>query len=117
MQVGMIGLGRMGANMVRLPQWIARWLRRTSPAMVLLAASTVRSPAQQVERPARVAVLGSVRDTISGSLIRLATVRVVGTSLSVVTDDAGHFRIAVPLGQVALKCARSASCRGDGAWW
>ena len=88
---------------MRLPQWFVQWCRRTSLALVLLAASAVRIPAQQVELPARVTLAGSVHDTVSGAAVRLATVRVTGTTISVLTDDAGHFRIVVPLGQVALE--------------
>lgn len=88
---------------MRLPQWIAQLSRRTWFEIVLLALSPGSTPAQQIDLSARVSLRGSVRDTVSGASVRLATVRVAGTTISVLTDDAGHFRIAVPLGQVALE--------------
>ncbi len=87
---------------MRLRQWIAQRLRTTSLVMVLFSAGVVGIPAQQVEPPTRVAIVGSVRDTVSGSPVRLATVRLAGTSISVLTSDAGRFRITVPSGPIDL---------------
>lgn len=88
---------------MRLPRWIAQRSCTTCVAMALFALSTVRIPAQQPVPSPRVTIAGSVRDTMSGAPVRLATVRVVGTTISVLTDDAGHFRMAVPNGRVAVE--------------
>ena len=88
---------------MQLPQWIAQRPRTTFLTMVLFSAGVIGIPAQQVGPPARVAIVGSVRDTVSGSPVRLATVRVAGTTISVLTDDAGRFRITVPSGSIDLE--------------
>src|SRR4051812_19560842 len=51
-------------------------------------------------------VIGSVRNRVTGDAIRVAVVRIAGTSTSTITDDDGRFRIAVPAGAQALDVRR-----------
>ena len=66
--------------------------------LLMLGAATRRTGAQQPTAPApappdTAVVVGTVYDTLSGAPLRLVIVRVVESGLSVLTDDAGRYRV------------------------
>ncbi|HEX4561043.1 MAG TPA: DUF5686 family protein, partial [Gemmatimonadales bacterium] len=53
-----------------------------------------------------VVVEGVVYDSVANAPIRLATVRLAGTDRSTLTDDAGHYRISGPSGNIVIDVRR-----------
>ena len=49
---------------------------------------------------------GTVYDTVSGTSLRLAVVRVVATGATALTDDNGHFRLTTEPGDIKLEIRR-----------
>ena len=72
---------------------------RISVVLLVVLLAPGRVAAQQAPRPT---ISGCVYDSVSRSAVRLATIRVVGTGRSTLTDDAGCFRIEVSAGPVAF---------------
>lgn len=74
--------------------------------LLLIAAGLVgQAGAQQpsgAAPPDSEVVVGTVRDSLSGAALRLAIVRVLETGQSVLTDDAGQYRVAAPPGVIHL---------------
>ena len=77
--------------------------------LALALAAPERAGAQQgaAEVPT-VALVGTVFDTISGRPLRLAVVRVAQTGATTLTDDAGHYRVPAPPGEVRIVVRRIA---------
>ncbi|HEU5357563.1 MAG TPA: DUF5686 family protein, partial [Gemmatimonadales bacterium] len=72
---------------------------RAVPGIVLLLVGAAAAHAQV---PPRATIAGCVYDTLASAPVRLATVRVAGTTRSLLTDDAGCFRIDVDTGDVTV---------------
>ena len=75
-------------------------------AALLLGLTAGAAPARGTVQADRVVVEGTVYDTLSGSPVRVAVVKVGGTDRSVLTDDRGRFRIVVSAGEVELEVRR-----------
>ncbi len=54
----------------------------------------------------RSVVEGVVYDTVAGSVIPLAVVRLAGTMVSTLTNDRGYYRLVLPVGQIRLEVRR-----------
>src|SRR5207247_8601309 len=71
----------------------------------ILVASVGKGGAQQpsgATPPDSAVVVGTVYDTLSGAPLRLVSVRVLETGRSVLTDDAGRYRLTGPPGELHL---------------
>jgi hypothetical protein len=73
----------------------------------MLGASVERAAAQQQPPPGAAprdsaVIVGTVFDTVSGAPIRLATLRLLDAGGSVLTDDAGRYRVAAAPGVLRL---------------
>lgn len=75
--------------------------------LVLLAiALAVTAERARAQTPSRAVIEGTVVDTVSGRPIALAVVRVAETGVSVLTSDAGRYRLTAPAGTVRLEVRR-----------
>ena len=78
---------------------------------ILALALTAASPISAQQEPAAAApvlLVGTVLDTVSGRPLRLAVVRVVQTGATTLTDDAGHYSVSAPAGEVQIVVRRIA---------
>lgn len=75
-------------------------------ALILGFVAGVAAAGQGPSPSDSVIVEGTVYDTLSGSPVRVAVVRLRGTDRSVLTDDKGRFRLSSPPGEVEIEVRR-----------
>src|SRR5262245_23292859 len=88
--------------MARLRSW--NWLLVALASTFVLAGIT-QLAAQQIA-PDSSLIEGTVYDSVTRSPVRLVTVRLAGTEHSTLTDDAGHYRLIGPVGEIGLDARR-----------
>lgn len=76
--------------------------------VLALAAAGPANAQQAADHAPLVSLVGTVLDTVSGRPLRLAVVRVVQTGATTLTDDAGHYSIPAPAGEVQIVVRRIA---------